>query len=78
MYLLNLTKANLLCRRLQAKNSILAVFSKMAFLKNVKLFLEKYPDLEDQYDTAELVDIYNKSQEFKITEDMLRDIIMLL
>ena len=60
------------------KDDMLPFTSKQLYIQNVKLFLEKYPDLEDQYDISELVDIYNKSQEFKITEDMLRDIIILL
>jgi hypothetical protein len=60
------------------KDDMLPFTSKQLYIQNVKLFLEKYPDLEDQYDISELVDIYNKSQEFKITEDMLRDIITLL
>ena len=60
------------------KDDMLPFTSKQLYIQNVKLFLEKYPDLEDQYDISELVDIYNKSQDFKITEDMLRDIITLL
>ena len=60
------------------KDDMIPFTSKQLYIQNVKLFLEKYPDLEDQYDISELVDIYNKSQEFKITEDMLRDIITLL
>ena len=60
------------------KEDTLPFTSKQLYIQNVKLFLEQYPDLEDQYDVSELVDIYNKSHEFKITEEMLRDIITLL
>ena len=60
------------------KDDMLPFTSKQLYIQNVKLFLEKYPDLEDQYDVSELVDIYNKSHEFKITEDMLQNIIVLL
>jgi hypothetical protein len=62
------------------KEDTLPFTSKQLYIQNVKLFLDKNPYLEDQYDVSELVDLYNESQpeETKMNEEMLRDIILLL
>ena len=59
---------------------VIPLTSKQVYIQNVKLFLDKNPYLEDQYDVSELVDMYNETQpvEAKINEEMLRDIIILL
>jgi hypothetical protein len=59
---------------------VIPLTSKQVYIQNVKLFLDKNPYLEDQYDVSELVDMYNETQpaETKMNEEMLRDIILLL
>ena len=61
-------------------DDVIPLTSKQVYIQNVKLFLDKNPYLEDQYDVSELVDLYNESQpeETKMNEEMLRDIILLL
>jgi hypothetical protein len=62
------------------QDDVIPLTSKQVYIQNVKLFLDKNPYLEDQYDVSELVDMYNESQpdETKMNEEMLRDIILLL
>jgi hypothetical protein len=60
------------------KDDIVLLTSKQLYIQNVKLFLNKYSCLEDQYDLSELVYLYNEVNEIKITEEMFRDIIILI
>ena len=60
------------------QNDMVPFTSKQLYIQNVKLFLEQYPYIDDQYDPSEIVDMYNGSHEIKITENMLRDILLLL
>ena len=62
------------------QDDVIPLTSKQVYIQNVKLFLDKNPYLEDQYDISELVDMYNETQpiETKMNEEMLRDIIILL
>lgn len=62
------------------QDDVIPLTSKQVYIQNVKLFLDKNPYLEDQYDVCDLVDMYNETQpmEAKINEEMLRDIIILL
>lgn len=62
------------------QDDVIPLTSKQVYIQNVKLFLDKNPYLEDQYDVSELVDMYNETQpaETKMNEEMLRDIILLL
>jgi hypothetical protein len=68
-----LTKMNLY------KDDVVCVTSKQLYIQNVKLFLKKYLYLEDNMDDlSELVYLYNEVHDIKITEDMFRDIVILL
>ena len=62
------------------QEDIVPLTSKQVYIQNVKLFLDKNPYLEHQYDVSEIVDMYNEAQpnETKMNEEMLRDIIILL
>lgn len=60
------------------QNDMVPFTSKQLYIQNVKLFLEQYPYIDDQYEASEIVDMYNGSHEIKITENMLRDILLLL
>jgi hypothetical protein len=60
------------------KDDIVPLTSKQLYIQNVKLFLDKYPYFEDQYDLSNLLTTYNELHEFKMSEDMFRDIIILL
>ena len=59
-------------------DDIVPLTSKESYIQNVKLFLDKYPYFEDQYDLSDLLTTYNELHEIKLTEDMFRDIIILL
>jgi hypothetical protein len=59
-------------------DDIVPLTSKQLYIQDVKLFLDKYPYFEDQYDLSKLLTTYNELHENKLTEDMFRDIIILL
>ena len=59
-------------------DDVVPLTSKESYIQNVKLFLDKYPYFEDQYDLSDLLTTYNELHEIKLTEDMFRDIIILL
>jgi hypothetical protein len=60
------------------KDDIVPLTSKQLYIQNVKLFLDNHPYFEDQYDLSDLLNTYNELHEIKLTEDMFRDIIILL
>ena len=60
------------------KDDIVPLTSKQLYIQNVKLFLDNHPYFEDQYDLSDLLTTYNELHEIKLTEDMFRDIIILL
>jgi len=60
------------------KDDIVPLTSKQLYIQNVKLFLDNHPYFEDQYDLGDLLNTYNELHEIKLTEDMFRDIIILL
>jgi hypothetical protein len=60
------------------KDDIVPLTSKQLYIQNVKLFLDNHPYFEDQYDLGDLLTTYNELHEIKLTEDMFRDIIILL
>jgi hypothetical protein len=60
------------------KDDIVPLTSKQLYIQHVKLFLDNHPYFEDQYDLSNLLTTYNELHENKLTEDMFRDIIILL